>query len=728
MEKNDSFWFNQKEQEMIWRIKGDTLIQFAKALTKEKFTSPTFTMCGANWCIECYPNGNKLLNEKHISIYVRCVSLPTHIKRLAVNYHLRFATGAGTAIPISKAFSCSKWYEHNKSFGFSRIAPANVFNEFKKIKIKIHISHSLTMKNGWIFWQLDNYYVKVLKTVSKANKSKVKRLVKSFRSPVFEMIRAYWYLEIFPRTTKIILHCNSTENHRDIYAFYGLKSKDLGINTLVTFENKQNITVVKEHHKIITVFDKYALAATDEITIGCYLWTDRISLRINTKKKFNDIRIKTIHFILHGFEWQLIYKSKEERTDLLVIGYCRQIFHVIPIDITNIIYSHCKESDIPNDDKFMIEGSMDIKLFKFPPKICGVTIRRQFECKKLSLLDNDMITFNMNDSYCDTSKKFFIADSQFKNITYIDVLCIIDIISIQTKPDTICYKLKSIIRDDAMYTVPKINELNKKCYAEILQKHKNIVNCWVDNTMKLETLLFEYDEKEINEQFVVRLYDEFIKYQQLLTQHSHRSMSAKSDIAAIILNQNALFMLLAENKIKYELVGNECISFVEQYKFVKQKRENIEMEMKQTVDEGNKMIKNNLYSDDFNHLLLQQKVNNCNDMIENENRLYVEILKKKDLKQLLNERDNENEVDYNNDDEVENEDENKEDNNVNKLREQREEYVRKTRMNKKDRNKFTMNKLNEFMGVIDDLKSGNVKNKKSGKVDENTGIQFDRES
>eukprot|EP01083_Nonionella_stella_P300859 1029238_1 len=67
---------------------------------------------------------------------------------------------------------------------------------------------------------------------------------------------------------------------------------------------------------------------------------------------------------------------------------------------------------------------------------------------------------------------------------------------------------------------------------------------------------------------------------------------------------------------------------------------------------------------------------------------------------------------------------------VNSLLQQRNEYMQKTRMNKKDRRQFTLNKLAEFKQIMDGTRDTqeNKETKKKGQLDENTGIQFDSES
>lgn len=67
-----------------------------------------------------------------------------------------------------------------------------------------------------------------------------------------------------------------------------------------------------------------------------------------------------------------------------------------------------------------------------------------------------------------------------------------------------------------------------------------------------------------------------------------------------------------------------------------------------------------------------------------------------------------------------------------KLMKQREEYAKRTRMNKRERNKQTAQSLNDFMKVIaEEKETGDLEKmqeKKKGKIDESTGIRFDSDS
>mmetsp|Transcript_36307 Transcript_36307/g.58272 ORF Transcript_36307/g.58272 Transcript_36307/m.58272 type:complete len:522 (+) Transcript_36307:50-1615(+) len=107
------------------------------------------------------------------------------------------------------------------------------------------------------------------------------------------------------------------------------------------------------------------------------------------------------------------------------------------------------------------------------------------------------------------------------------------------------------------------------------------------------------------------------------------------------------------------------------------------------------------------------------------------------LKKKLLETQQQNQADYGGEDDDDNEEERVEEEAMHgaaKLMQQREEYVKKTRMNKVQRTKYTMGKLNEFMEIMDkqsaheEVTEAAENTKRKGKLDESTGIEFASDS
>eukprot|EP01084_Bolivina_argentea_P245919 411648_1 len=68
----------------VWKAKNFNVSR--KAENGVAFKSDSFEMHGANWYLECYPNGNGKKNEGHVSIFLYCSKLPNYTKEMEVYY------------------------------------------------------------------------------------------------------------------------------------------------------------------------------------------------------------------------------------------------------------------------------------------------------------------------------------------------------------------------------------------------------------------------------------------------------------------------------------------------------------------------------------------------------------------------------------------------------------------------------------------------------------------
>eukprot|EP01084_Bolivina_argentea_P211410 359635_1 len=116
-----------RNNEFIWKIEGNLFKLFTNAKNEQKFTSKEFTICGATWTINCYPNGYETDDNGYCSLFLHCCSLPIYSSSIEVNYHISF-------VEIAEIKHLAKSFSENISWGYSQAFKHTILKQLKPKK------------------------------------------------------------------------------------------------------------------------------------------------------------------------------------------------------------------------------------------------------------------------------------------------------------------------------------------------------------------------------------------------------------------------------------------------------------------------------------------------------------------------------------------------------------------------------------------------------------------
>ena len=538
--------YNQNTYEMNWIIEDALLSSFQSAVVTQRFISKEFTMCGAIWQLECYPNG-KDENRGYVALYLRCKYV--HGTRIGVNY----------AISVNdKAHKTSgKWFSNNKAAGFPKIMKSYDLLSLSQLLFKVHIARTLIIddSDSGVTWRFDKYFILFIKSFAADIKNKKSKYC--IRSPEFEMLGGKFYLKLFLVSGKLVLHCDAGDAGK-VHFYYKLSCAQFEY-VLNSGRGYQWSSQSMSHN--LTGYQN-RLKTLRDLEIKCNLWTNRKIFNVELDNSY-DLKLDKKVFEMYGMKFCLIYLNRTQRIKLLINGYGRRYYNyhrLIPGDVIDIITRNLGSSDGDiigtSHNDFYITSSIDLKLAHFPANIRSLTIKRMFSTEDMSIEfgERDIVTFYNTNSddikpFNDTSQCFRLPAlrNTRKYLGSVLLQIDIDIVSIKEKDHRIRYELNPVIREDAIYNLERLKSVSEVSFAEIANKNQLIIRGWDGNTKQLEVLYSVIDDEKDDEneaddknEYAQNLWDEYTKCKNLLKQNENRSKSAESDIASFIVNQNRL--------------------------------------------------------------------------------------------------------------------------------------------------------------------------------------------
>eukprot|EP01084_Bolivina_argentea_P245917 411643_1 len=257
----------------VWKVTNFNV--FRKAENGVVFKSDSFEMHGANWYLECYPNGNGKKNEGHVGISLSCSKLPHYTKEMEVYSKCSIIqtnwTSEGT----------DKYSQDHLNWGWGKTITNKQLQSLKSFTITCTIELKLEQlveiqKQQIEALQTENNKMMMNTTstftwnIKNMNEFKQATVGTKFTSDLFEMHDATWFLDCYPNGNgetysgyiSIFLSCDKLPdyaNHMEVhyklqindavwnceYTRKYLKGKSWGWNKTITNKQFQSLQSFK---------------------------------------------------------------------------------------------------------------------------------------------------------------------------------------------------------------------------------------------------------------------------------------------------------------------------------------------------------------------------------------------------------------------------------------------------------------------------------------------------
>ena len=214
-----------------WNIDHDVLQKMKTAETDQKFTSPTFNICGLDWCLDAYPKVSRQTLWDYFQLVLRSSSLPTEWSYVNLYIYIKCKETLSSWVTITKftrepSNNIIKVFWPNYSMKWKpRQSPINSLEKLTFI-VSIKINKIVLKNQDYVYYKRQLIIPKYRKFQWKIDNDLLFQMKKSHRgkafvSPIFkEVFRLVFY------------HCTN-----------GLIRLDLVLCALPNLLNKVNLTL-----------------------------------------------------------------------------------------------------------------------------------------------------------------------------------------------------------------------------------------------------------------------------------------------------------------------------------------------------------------------------------------------------------------------------------------------------------------------------------------------------
>eukprot|EP01084_Bolivina_argentea_P037380 69141_1 len=126
---------NEDLNQASWIIQGDLMTKFKKAKNGDKY-SADFLLHGCSWAIECYPNGYTTKAADHISVYLRCNTLPNKCSKLGVTYQISLEE-------TNECGNTANFFFEDTSCGWHKFVKRDLTMEKLTINVKVFVNATI---------------------------------------------------------------------------------------------------------------------------------------------------------------------------------------------------------------------------------------------------------------------------------------------------------------------------------------------------------------------------------------------------------------------------------------------------------------------------------------------------------------------------------------------------------------------------------------------------------
>eukprot|EP01083_Nonionella_stella_P310630 1104467_1 len=512
-----------------------------------KYYTQEFALLDGKWKIQC--SGNK----EGLNIYFQSVCLPKNSSALGINYHLRLVSRNRTIQTLHSAafITNNKWIRFDDTIRYTDLGD--------DLTMTLQMDVTTTYEKGWINWKVCGNLLRHFRSSPDTQ----------YNSAFVTINGVDWQLCCRPSVSNagLELRCEGASAYGEVIGC--IKCTEAGVEQTKTESIRSHTSIsmnrllkhaVFNDHDEVTIQAKICPTLVRNLPKQSVTWSfDTYDLNLRNKLK------ACPPFMINGMTWTM----------------------------------NCNSNCIELSARQYISGTDIIKT---------VRVRGAIECEELNICEQRAVDYVNHNGRWTGALSCAYDKTCLDKRSIVTVVCRIWLLSIEYK-DT-CVPHTSIIEFDQANTVEKEMKTHDHEddieYAELYDKHRNIIHEWNQNSNTLRDISLmddksfvlvqpnddDDDEKkaESDAKLGVQLLDTYLTYHPMIKEQTERLTKVTTDqyLLELINHQNQLSKSMKECETsvcrEYELQSK-------QYEVSKQKRVELQNNIKKKFAECNVMIK-----------------------------------------------------------------------------------------------------------------------------------------